>query len=120
VNAPLVVPNNVASTRPLESVYPVVYLDALVTKTRDNGAVQNKAVYLAVGMDVEGRKSVLGMWMQQTEGAKFWTQILTELCHRGVRDVLVLCADGLKGMPKAAEGAFPKTVFQTCVVHLIR
>ena len=106
--------------RPLESVYPIVYLDALVVKTREKGAVQNRSVYLAVGVGVDGRKDVLGMWIQASEGAKFWLAILNELKQRGVRDILVLCADGLTGLPQAVEAAFPMTIFQTCIVHMIR
>lgn len=106
--------------RPLESVYAIVYLDALVVKIRDKGVVENKSLYVAVGITPEGSKDVLGMWIQTTEGAKFWLAILTELKQRGVEDVLVLCADGLTGMPQAVEAAFPKTIFQTCIVHMIR
>lgn len=107
-------------SRPLEQVYPIVYLDALFVKIRDTGVVQNKAVYLAVGVTLDGNKEVLGMWVQATEGAKFWLGILTELKQRGVQDVLVLCADGLNGLPDAVEAAFPRTIFQTCIVHMIR
>src|SRR5581483_8134090 len=102
------------------AVYPVVYLDALVVKIRDKGLVQNKSVYLVVGVDAEGVKTVLGMWLQHTEGAKFWLAILEELRQRGVQDIFVLCADGLSGLPQAVEAAFPRTIFQTCVVHMIR
>ena len=107
-------------SRPLEPLYVVVYLDAMVVKVRDKGVVQNKSVYLAVGVGLDGAKDVLGMWLQQTEGAKFWMAILTELRNRGVSDILVLCADGLTGLPDAVEAVFPQTVFQTCVVHMIR
>ncbi len=106
--------------RDLEPVYPIVYLDALVTKIRDKGVVENKSVYLAVGVTPDGVKDVLGMWIQSTEGAKFWLSILNELKQRGIRDILILCADGLTGMPQAVEAAFPKTIFQTCIVHMIR
>lgn len=106
--------------RPLDSMYPIVYLDALVAKVRDKGSVTNKSIYLAVGVTPDGAKEVLGMWIQDTEGAKFWLAILNELQHRGVQDILVLCADGLTGMPQAVEAAFPKTIFQTCIVHVIR
>lgn len=106
--------------RPLEPLYPIVYLDALVVKVRDSGVVQNKSVYLVVGVDLDGNRTVLGMWIQHTEGAKFWLSILTELQGRGVKDILVLCADGLTGMPEAVSAAFPRTVFQTCIVHMIR
>lgn len=106
--------------RPLDALYLVVYLDALVLKIRDKGVVQNKAVYLAVGVGMDGAKDVLGMWIQQTEGAKFWMAILTELRNRGVQDVLILCADGLTGLPDAVAAVFPETVFQTCLVHMVR
>lgn len=106
--------------RPLEGVYLVVYLDALVLKIRDKGVVQNKSVYLCIGIGMDGMKQVLGMWIQQTEGAKFWLAILTELRNRGVQDVLILCADGLTGMPEAVAAVFPQAVFQTCVVHMVR
>lgn len=106
--------------RPLDALYPIVYLDALVVKIRDKGVVQNKSVYLVVGVDPEGRKNVLGMWIQSTEGAKFWLAILDELRQRGVQDIFVLCADGLTGLPQAVEAAFPRTIFQTCIVHMIR
>ena len=106
--------------RPLDAVYLIVYLDALVIKVRDKGVVQNKSVYLAVGVGMDGVKSVLGMWIQQTEGAKFWLSILTELRNRGVQDVLIMCADGLTGLPDAVAAAFPQAVFQTCLVHMVR
>jgi putative transposase len=106
--------------RPLEPVYLVVYLDALVVKLRDKGVVRNKSVYLAVGLGLDGRKEVLGMWIQNTEGAKFWLAILTELRGRGLQDILVLCADGLTGLPEASEAAFPEAIFQTCIVHMVR
>jgi putative transposase len=106
--------------RPLDALYLVVYLDALVVKIRDKGVVQNKAVYIAVGVGVDGSKDVLGMWIQQSEGAKFWMAILTELRNRGVQDVLILCADGLAGLPDAVAAVFPETVFQTCIVHMVR
>lgn len=106
--------------RPLDALYLVVYLDALVVKIRDKGVVQNKAVYLAVGVGMDGAKDVLGMWIQQTEGAKFWMSILTELRNRGVQDILILCADGLTGLPDAVSAVFPEAVFQTCIVHMVR
>ena len=106
--------------RPLDALYLVVYLDALVVKIRDKGVVQNKAVYMAVGVGMDGAKDVLGMWIQQTEGAKFWLSILTELRNRGVQDVLILCADGLTGLPDAVAAVFPQAVFQTCIVHMVR
>ena len=107
-------------SRPLEEVYPIVYIDALVVKIRHKGVVQNRAIHVAVGVRLDGRKEVLGMWVAAAEGAKFWLSILTELKQRGVRDILVLCADGLKGLPEAVEASFPETIFQTCIVHLIR
>jgi putative transposase len=106
--------------RPLEDVYPVVFLDALVLKIREGGSVQRKACYLALGVTVSGDRDVLGMWFQDTEGAKFWMQVLSELKQRGVRDILICCVDGLAGFPEAIEAIFPKTTVQTCIVHLIR
>ena len=107
-------------SRPLESVYPIVYLDALVVKIRDGNAVHKHAVYLAIGVNTDGERDVLGMWFQKTEGAKFWLSVLTELKARGVEDVLVCCVDGLKGFPEAIEAVYPKAWVQTCVVHQIR
>src|SRR5690348_838837 len=106
--------------RPLEDVYPVIFLDALVLKIREGGTVQRRACYLALGVTVDGDRDVLGMWFQETEGAKFWMQVLAELKQRGVSDILICCVDGLKGFPEAIEAIFPKTTVQTCVVHLIR
>jgi putative transposase len=106
--------------RPLEDVYPVVFLDCLVLKIREGGTVQRRALYLALGVTVDGERDVLGMWFQQTEGAKFWMQVLSDLKQRGVQDILICCVDGLKGFPEAIEAIFPRTVVQTCVVHLIR
>lgn len=107
-------------SRPLDPVYPIVYLDALVVKVRDQGVVRNKAVYLALGATVQGGKEVLGLWIEQNEGAKFWLKIVSELKNRGVRDILIVCCDGLKGFPDAIEAAFPQVVAQTCIVHMIR
>jgi len=107
-------------TRPLDDVYPVVFLDALVLKIRDGGSVQRKACYLALAITIDGDRDVLGMWFQDTEGAKFWMQVLTDLKTRGVRDILICCVDGLKGFPEAIEAVFPATTVQTCIVHLIR
>jgi putative transposase len=107
-------------TRPLEAIYPIVYLDALVIKIRDGQAVRNFACYLAIGVNLEGERDVLGIWFQRTEGAKFWLQVLTELKTRGVQDVLICCVDGLQGFPEAIEAVYPKTWVQTCIVHLIR
>jgi putative transposase len=106
--------------RPLDDVYPVIFLDALVLKIREGGSVQRRACYLALGVTVEGERDVLGLWFQETEGAKFWMQVLTELRRRGVTDILICCVDGLKGFPEAIEAIFPATVVQTCIVHLIR
>src|SRR6201993_5320376 len=106
--------------RPLEDIYPVVFLDALVLKIRDGGTVQRKACYLALGVTLDGDRDVLGMWFQETEGAKFWMQVLTELKQRGVTDILIACVDGLKGFPEAIEAIYPATTVQTCIVHLIR
>jgi putative transposase len=106
--------------RPLEDVYPVVFLDALVLKIRDGGSVQRRACYLALGVGMDGARDVLGLWFQETEGAKFWMQVLSELKQRGVGDILICCVDGLKGFPDAIEAVFPQTVVQTCIVHLIR
>jgi putative transposase len=107
-------------TRPLEAVYAIVYLDAMVVKIRDGQAVRNFACYLAIGVNLEGERDVLGIWFQRTEGAKFWLQILTDLKTRGVADVLVACVDGLTGFPEAIEAVFPQTWVQTCLVHVVR
>jgi putative transposase len=106
--------------RRLEPVWPVVYLDALVVKVRDGGIVGNKSAYLALGINAEGKKEVLGLWLEQNEGAKFWLKVITELKNRGVDDIFIACCDGLKGFPEAIEAVFPRTVVQTCVVHMIR
>lgn len=107
-------------SRPLEAVYPIVYLDALVIKVRENGTVHNKSLYLAIGYNLEGQKEVMGMWMDSTEGAKFWLSCLTDLKNRGVEDVFIFCVDGLKGFPEAIEATFSQSIVQTCVVHIIR
>ena len=106
--------------RPLEALYPVIYLDALVVKVRDGGHVRNKAAHIAVGVDIEGIKHVLGIWVQTSEGAKFWAGVCAELANRGVRDVLIVCCDGLTGFPEAIEATWHNATVQTCVVHLIR
>jgi len=106
--------------RPLEDVYPVIFLDAMVLKIREGGSVQRRACYLALGITLDGDRDVLGMWFQDTEGAKFWMQVLTDLKQRGVQDILICCVDGLKGFPEAIEAIFPNTTVQTCIVHLIR
>jgi putative transposase len=106
--------------RPLDAVYPIVYLDALVVKVRDQGVVRNKSVYISLGVTLTGSKEVLGLWIEQNEGAKFWLKVVNELKNRGVKDILIACCDGLKGFPEAIETAFPVTVVQTCIVHMIR
>ena len=106
--------------RPLDSLYPIVILDALVLKIRDGGSVRNKSAYLAMGVNLEGKKELLGIWLAQTEGAKFWLHVITELKTRGVQDILIACCDGLKGFPEAIESVFPHTTVQTCIVHMIR
>jgi Transposase and inactivated derivatives len=107
-------------TRPLEAIYPILYLDALVVKIRDGNAIRNMACYLAIGVNLDGERDVLGIWFQQTEGAKFWLQVLTDLKSRGVHDVLVCCVDGLTGFPDAIEAVYPKAWVQTCLVHAVR
>jgi putative transposase len=106
--------------RPLEALYPLVFFDALRVKVRDEGTVRNKAVYLALGVRADGRKEILGLWIEQTEGAKFWLRVMTELKNRGVEDVLIAVVDGLKGFPDAITAVFPRAQVQTCIVHLIR
>lgn len=106
--------------RPLDAVYPIVYLDAIHVKLRTSGHVQNQAVYLALGVNLEGQKELLGLWVGEAEGAKFWLSVLTELKNRGVKDILIACVDGLKGFPDAIESVFPKTQIQLCIVHMIR
>ena len=106
--------------RALDAVYPIVYLDALVVKVRDQGVVRNKSVYIALGVTLAGAKEVLGLWIEQNEGAKFWLKVVNELKTRGVRDLLIACCDGLKGFPEAIEAVFPQAVVQTCIVHMIR
>ena len=105
--------------RPLEKMYPVGFFDALRVKIRDEGTVKNKAVYLALGIQRDGTKEVLGLWIQQSEGAKFWLAVMNELKHRGVEDILIAVIDGLKGFPEAITAVFPETQIQTCIVHLI-
>src|SRR6267378_7210089 len=107
-------------SRPLEELYPIVYLDAMMVKMRDNGHVQNQAVYVVLGVDLSGQKEVLGLWVAQQEGAKFWLQVLTELKNRGVKDIFLACVDGLKGFPEAIEAIYPRTEVQLCIVHLVR
>lgn len=107
-------------SRPLDSIYPIVYLDCIHAKVRDSGVVRAKAVYLAIGIDMTGNKEVLGLWIAQTEGAKFWLQVVTELKNRGLQDIFIACVDGLKGFPEAIETIYPKTKVQLCIVHMVR
>lgn len=107
-------------SRPLDAVYPIVYLDCLVVKIRQDKQVINKAVYLALGVNMEGHKELLGLWLSENEGAKFWLNVLTELQNRGVKDILIACVDGLKGFPDAINTAFPETQVQLCIVHMVR
>lgn len=106
--------------RPLERMYPVVFFDALRVKIRTDGLVVNKAVYLALGIDANGERDVLGLWIEQTEGSKFWLKVFNELKNRGCQDILIAVVDGLKGLPEAINVVFPKTTVQTCIVHLMR
>jgi putative transposase len=107
-------------SRPLDRLYPILYLDAIRVKCRDDGHVQNKCVYLAIGVTMQGHKEVLGMWVSQNEGAKFWLSVVTELKNRGVEDILIACVDGLKGFPEAIGTVYPNTQVQLCIVHMIR
>jgi putative transposase len=107
-------------SRPLDAVYPILYLDALQVKVKSQGRVTNKAIYLAFGVNLHGLKEVLGMWAAEAEGAKFWMQVVTELKNRGVADIFVACVDGLKGLPEAIEAVFPQTQVQLCMVHMVR
>ncbi len=107
-------------SRPLEPIYPIVYLDCIFVKIRQDKQVLNKAVYLALGINLEGQKELLGMWFSENEGAKFWLSVLTELQNRGVKDILIACVDGLKGFPDAINTAYPQTQIQLCIVHMVR
>lgn len=107
-------------SRPLDAVYPIVYLDCIVVKIRQDKKVINKAFYLALGVNMEGHKELLGLWLSENEGAKFWLNVLTELQNRGVKDILIACVDGLKGFPDAINTAFPETQVQLCIVHMVR
>lgn len=107
-------------SRPLDAVYPIVYLDALVVKIRETGHVRNKAIYVVIGVNIEGNKEVLGLWAGQAEGAKFWLQVLTELKNRGVADIFIACVDGLKGFPESIAAVFPEAQVQLCIVHQVR
>jgi putative transposase len=106
--------------RPLDALYPIVYMDAIRVKARGNGHIVNKAVYLAIGINLDGAKEVLGMWVSENEGAKFWLQVVTELKNRGVQDIFIACVDGLKGFPEAIETVYPATQVQLCIVHMVR
>ena len=107
-------------SRGLDSTYAIVFFDALRVKIRNEGLVSNRAVYLAIGVRCSGHKEILGLWIEQTEGAKFWLRVMSELRNRGVQDILIAVVDGLKGFPEAITSVFPKTVVQTCIVHLLR
>jgi putative transposase len=107
-------------SRPLEEVYPILYMDALRVKVRDGGHIQNKAIHVAMGVNLEGHKEILGLWTAQNEGAKFWLQVLTDLQNRGVKDIFIACVDGLKGFPETIEMVYPNTEVQLCIVHLVR
>ena len=107
-------------SRPLDEVYPILYMDALRVKVRDGGHIQNKAIHVAMGVNMEGHKEILGLWTAQNEGAKFWLQVLTDLQNRGVKDIFIACVDGLKGFPETIETMYPKTEVQLCIVHLVR
>ena len=106
--------------RPLDAIYPILYLDALVAKVRHSGKVVNRSLYIAIGVNQDGKKEVLGLWLSDNEGAKFWMQVVSELKDRGVDDILFACVDGLKGFPEAIEAIFPKSVVQVCIVHMVR
>jgi len=106
--------------RTLDAVYPIVFMDALRVKIRDNGHVINKAVYMALGVNLDGNKEVLGLWVAKEEGAKFWLKVVTELKNRGVKDMFIACVDGLKGFPEAIESVYPETQIQLCIVHMVR
>ncbi len=105
---------------PLDAIYPIVYLDCIVVKIRQDKKVINKAIYLTLGVNLEGHKELLGMWLSENEGAKFWLNVLTELQSRGVKDILIACVEGLKGFPDAINTAFPDTQIQLCIVHMVR
>jgi len=106
--------------RPLDNIYPILFLDCIVVKSREEGRVCNRSVYLALGVTMEGQKELLGIWIAQTEGAKFWLGVITELKNRGIKDIFIACVDGLKGFPEAIESVFPDTQVQLCIVHLVR
>lgn len=107
-------------SRPLDAIYPILYLDCIVVKIRQDRQVINKAIYLALGVNLEGHKELLGLWLSENEGAKFWLNVLTELQNRGVKDILIACVDGLKGFPEAINTVYPHTQIQLCIVHQVR
>jgi putative transposase len=107
-------------SRPFDAVYPIVYLDCIVLKIRQDNRVINKAIYLALGVNLDGQKELLGLWISENEGAKFWLNVLTELQNRGVKGILIACVDGLAGFPDAINAAFPDTQIQLCIVHMVR
>jgi putative transposase len=107
-------------SQPVNAIYPIVYFDALVVKIKDEGHVRNKSVYLAIGINLEGIKEVLGLWIEQTEGAKFWLKVVTELKNRGLQEIFIACVDGLKGFPEAIESVYPQAEIQLCIVHMVR
>ena len=107
-------------SRPLDEIYPIVFLDCIVVKCRQDGKVSNVSVYLALGVNMDGHKELLGIWIARTEGAKFWLSVITELQNRGVKDIFIACVDGLKGFPEAIEAVFPQTEVQLCIVHMVR
>ena len=106
--------------RPLNSLYPIVYLDCIVVKVRQDGTVINKSIFLALGINLEGQKELLGMWMAENEGAKFWLNVLTELKNRGLQDIFIACVDGLKGFPEAINSVYPQAHIQLCIIHMVR
>lgn len=106
--------------RPLDAIYPIVYLDCIVLKVRQDSRVINKSVFLALGINIEGQKELLGMWLAENEGAKFWLNVLTELKNRGLNDILIACVDGLKGFPDAINAVYPEARIQLCIVHMVR
>lgn len=106
--------------RPLDAVYPIVFMDALVVKVKENGHIRNKSLYIAIGINAQGHREILGLWLAQNEGAKFWMQVMTEMRNRGVNDIFIACVDGLKGFPEAINSIFPTTQIQSCIVHMIR
>ena len=106
--------------RPLDSLYPIVFMDGIVVKVRDGQRIVNKSIHIVLGINIHGKKELLGLWLAENEGAKFWLGILTELKNRGLRDILIACVDGLKGFPEAIEAVYPKTAVQVCIVHMAR